>query len=107
MRKYPPLGWLIRKSCADYPIPNSDKMIKAGVKVLIPSWSIHHDRKNYPDPERFDPERFYGTNADNIRCGTFIPFGDGPRNCIGKLTASPKSETNITNKILSKIKIQV
>lgn len=40
--------------------------------------------KYFPDPEKFDPERFNDENKNDIMAGTFIPFGIGPRNCIGK-----------------------
>lgn len=84
LRKYPPLPWLIRETIEDYPIPHTDKVIEKGTRVIIPTWSIQHDWRYYPNPEHYDPERFYGDNANNIRAGTYMPFGDGPRYCIGE-----------------------
>lgn len=45
--------------------------------------SIHMDPKYYPDPEKFDPDRFSDENKKNIKPFTYMPFGMGPRNCIG------------------------
>ncbi|KAK9885353.1 hypothetical protein WA026_010850 [Henosepilachna vigintioctopunctata] len=51
--------------------------------ILISIWSIHHDPQYYKNPEKFDPERFSSENRKNIQPYTYIPFGVGPRNCIG------------------------
>lgn len=53
--------------------------------VQIPVYGIQHDEKYYPEPEKFDPSRFFDENCKN-RTFTempYMPFGDGPRNCIG------------------------
>lgn len=60
--------------------------LKPGECVVVPIYGIHHDPQYYPDPERFDPERFSDENKDSIVPGSFIPFGVGPRNCIGNFT---------------------
>jgi len=49
----------------------------------MPTCSIHHDPKYYPNPEKFDPERFSDENKDSINPFAYFPFGLGPRNCIG------------------------
>ncbi|KAJ3645275.1 hypothetical protein Zmor_022941 [Zophobas morio] len=51
--------------------------------IWIPVFAIHRDPKYYPEPERFDPERFSDENKANIKPYTYLPFGIGPRNCIG------------------------
>lgn len=68
-------------------MPNTNIIIKEGVQVYVPSYAIHHDPEYYPNPELFDPERF-SEEAKNARppC-TYLPFGDGPRHCIGKSLA--------------------
>jgi cytochrome P450 len=47
-------------------------------------WSLHHDPAFWTDPFYFDPERFAPENRDKIIEMTYMPFGDGPRNCIGR-----------------------
>lgn len=54
--------------------------------MLIPCLGLHRDAKYFPNPDLFDPERFSDENKTKIVDGTFIPFGSGPRNCIGELS---------------------
>ncbi|XP_066259970.1 cytochrome P450 9e2-like [Euwallacea similis] len=56
---------------------------KVNDTLWIPIISIHHDEKYYPDPEKFIPERFSEANKGNILPYTYLPFGVGPRACIG------------------------
>lgn len=46
-------------------------------------YSLHHDPKYYPNPDIFDPDRFTPEEKSKRPNGTFLPFGDGPRHCIG------------------------
>ncbi|RZC38896.1 cytochrome P450 9e2-like [Asbolus verrucosus] len=57
--------------------------IEEGVLMVIPIMALHRDPQYYPEPERFDPERFSEENKDRFVPGTYLPFGLGPRNCIG------------------------
>uniref|UniRef100_A0A1B6H802 Cytochrome P450 n=1 Tax=Homalodisca liturata TaxID=320908 RepID=A0A1B6H802_9HEMI len=76
------LGAFLRRVCTTpYTIPDSGIVIEKGTKVLIPLLAIHNDPVNYPEPEKFIPERFEG-NHHRSNGGTFLPFGDGPRICI-------------------------
>lgn len=76
---------LTRTCVKDYQIPGTDKVIKKGVEIFVPSFSLHRDDKYYVDPLDFDPDRFNEKNLDgkNQLNRPFYPFGDGPRNCIG------------------------
>ena len=53
--------------------------------VLLSPYLLHRDARWFPDPERFDPERFAGSRADTYG---WIPFGGGVRRCIGAAFAS-------------------
>lgn len=64
--------------------PNGSRLrLEVGDGVWIPTLAIHRDPKYFPIPDTFDPERFSDANKHNIQPGTYMPFGIGPRNCIG------------------------
>lgn len=75
---------LTRECTEEYPIPHSKDRIPKGVIVHIPIWSFHHDERYFPNPSVFDPERFVGENKYKIPPNVYLPFGDGPRSCVGK-----------------------
>ncbi|KAF5272084.1 hypothetical protein FQA39_LY01167 [Lamprigera yunnana] len=58
-------------------------VIEPGTVIIIPASSIHKNPKYYKNPEKFDPERFSDENKGSINPYTYIPFGIGPRHCIG------------------------
>ncbi|XP_067627276.1 probable cytochrome P450 6a13 [Eurosta solidaginis] len=83
LRKHPIAPALKRVSYEDYKVPGTNYVIKAHTTVLIPSEAIQHDPRYYADPEKFDPMRFTPEAMEQRHPMTFLPFGDGPRNCIG------------------------
>ncbi|CAH2007827.1 unnamed protein product [Acanthoscelides obtectus] len=83
MRKYPPAPVFLRKCTKTYKITNTEVHIKEGQSVLIPCYGLHRDPEYFPNPDTFDPERFSAENKSKIWDYTYMPFGDGPRNCIG------------------------
>lgn len=82
LRKYPPIPILFRKCVKDYKIPGTNLTIPKDIKALINVYSLHHDSEYFPDPSKFDPERFSDENIKNIKPFTFLPFGEGQRNCM-------------------------
>lgn len=85
LRKYPPAPIYLRKCTDNYKIPGTNVIIEKGLSVLIPAVALHRDPEYFPDPLTFDPERFNEKNKHKIKDFTYIPFGDGPRICIGNL----------------------
>ncbi|XP_028160711.1 uncharacterized protein LOC114353086 [Ostrinia furnacalis] len=89
LRLWPAAMQLDRVCLKDYNLgkPNSgatqDYIIRAGEGIIIPTYSIHRDPKYFPNPEKFDPERFSEENKHKIHPFAYMPFGSGPRNCIG------------------------
>lgn len=80
-----------RECTKDYEIELGDGKkltIKKGQLVFLPFYSLHHDERYFPNPEKFDPYRFSDANKDSIVSGSYLPFGSGPRVCIGKYLIS-------------------
>ncbi|KAL7738183.1 hypothetical protein ACLKA6_006522 [Drosophila palustris] len=84
LRKYPILPHLLRRATIPYKVPGSDLVLEKGMRIMIPVHSIHHDPEFYPDPERFDPSRFEPEAIKSRHPFAYLPFGNGPRNCIGE-----------------------
>lgn len=84
LRKYSLLPFLNRECLEDYIIPETGLKIEKGTGVIIPVYAGHMNPKYFPDPKRYDPERFSDENKQKIPSGVYMPFGDGPRNCVGE-----------------------
>ncbi|XP_075215408.1 uncharacterized protein LOC142321296 [Lycorma delicatula] len=82
LRKYPPVPTLQRQCLKDYTLPDG-KIIKKGTLFVISVIGMHRDPKLFPNPEEFDPERFSKENIHKIQPYSYVPFGEGPRICIG------------------------
>ena len=54
--------------------------------MVIPIMGLHYDPQYFPEPEDFDPERFSEEAKSNRHHYAYLPFGEGPRICIGKQT---------------------
>ncbi|KAK0072517.1 hypothetical protein PV325_011256 [Microctonus aethiopoides] len=87
LRKYPPLPFLDRVAHADYKVPNSDLIIEKGTPVFISMTGLHYDPQYFPKPDKYDPERFSEENKKSRKPCIYIPFGEGPHNCIGQISA--------------------
>ena len=85
MRRYPVGSGGISRTCTkDYTLPGTSLTIKRGQEVQIPAMGIHLDEKYYPDPDRFDPERFSkGSSGASRHPMSYLSFGQGPRKCFG------------------------
>ncbi|XP_054724068.1 cytochrome P450 3A31-like [Uloborus diversus] len=82
LRLYPPVtGFVVRKCSQDTQV--GSYTIPKNAVVQAPVWDIHHDPELWEDPWTFNPERFSPENKASIKSFSFLPFGSGPRNCIG------------------------
>ncbi|GAB0087597.1 Cytochrome P450 [Sergentomyia squamirostris] len=104
LRLHPIAPSLIRNLTMDYEIPDRDITFKKGQFFSIPVIGIHHDPDIYPNPEHFDPERFTEENIKTRHPYSWLPFGEGPRNCIGLRFGMMQTKVGLAN-ILSKYKI--
>ncbi|GAB1859329.1 Cytochrome P450 6k1 [Camponotus japonicus] len=83
LRMYPPLGYVNRMPNEAYKVPNSELVIEKDTAVYIPMLGLHYDPEYFPNPDKFDPERFNEENKRNRPACVYFPFGEGPHNCIG------------------------
>src|SRR5260221_4024642 len=81
MRLYPPVPMMSRQAVADARIDGPE--IRAGPSVLLPIYAIHRHAKRWEHPDEFDPERFAPGEEAKIARYQYMPFGAGPRVCIG------------------------
>jgi cytochrome P450 len=82
LRLYPPAWVVTRRAEADDVV--DDVALPAGTLVIISPWLLHRRPDVFADPGRFDPARFVGDGARSLPRGAYLPFGAGPRLCIGR-----------------------
>lgn len=73
----------VREAIDDYKIPGSKHVIKKGTREMIPNIAINYDDRFWKNPNEFDPDRFSPEEIAKRPNLAFMPFGEGPRNCIG------------------------
>ncbi|GCE02613.1 cytochrome P450 [Embleya hyalina] len=81
LRMYPPV-WIFTENVAE-PTRLAGTPLPAGATIVWSPHQIHHDARWYPDPERFDPDRWLPEHAATTPTGAFLGFGAGPRRCAG------------------------
>jgi cytochrome P450 len=94
MRFYPPAHTLSRAALADDEVLGH--RIPKGAQVLIVPWLVHRNPKLWESPDRFDPERFAPELAAARHRFAYIPFGAGPRICIGAAFAMAEAMLILT-----------
>lgn len=90
MRLFPPAWMMARTATREQNV--GGVKIPAGTVVLLCTWNLHRDPTLWPDPLRFDPSRF-APDAPKPPRHAYLPFGVGPRTCIGMQLALMQSET--------------
>ncbi|XP_063534371.1 cytochrome P450 6B5-like [Cydia strobilella] len=105
LRMYPIVDHLLRKAANDYELPGTNVKVAKGQVVITSLMGIHHDEKYYPEPEKFDPDRFSPENVADRHSCAYMPFGLGPRHCIGMRFARVQSVVCII-KFFSKFRLE-
>ncbi|XP_014207797.1 probable cytochrome P450 6a13 [Copidosoma floridanum] len=106
LRKYPVTPILTRQSMDSYSFSTGQLTIPKDTRIWIPIYGIHRDCSIYPDPETFDPERFSEENIRERHSSHYLPFGAGPRNCIGARFGNYQSKVGLIT-ILKNFKVDV
>lgn len=83
LRMFPPIPFIDRKCTSRYSVPGTNLVIEEGTDVYIPVLGIQTDEEYFTEADTFKPERFHKTEGDDIHPFTYLPFGEGPRSCIG------------------------
>ena len=83
LRLYPSVYFISRILGEDLRLTNGYLLPKS-TDVFIHIYDVHRNPDVYPDPERFDPDRFLPENCQNRHPYAYLPFSAGPRNCIGQ-----------------------
>ena len=103
LRMFPPVTRLDRQCNSDATVGNF--LIKKGINIIFPIWALQHNPEFFPEPESFKPERFLKDgNQNKFHPYAYIPFGGGPRKCIGMRFAMVEMKIALA-KLLKKFKI--
>jgi cytochrome P450 len=83
LRLFPPVWLITRRALAADRI--GGVQVPAGTLVILSPWLLHRREDGWAEPTRFDPDRFLAEGGDRLtRSGDYLPFGTGPRLCIGR-----------------------
>jgi cytochrome P450 len=93
MRLYPPVWVLVRKVGSGGWTTAGGTAIRPGALVIVSPWVTHRDPRFHPDPQRFDPDRFLPQPSGAGHPYAYVPFGGGPRGCVGEPLAWVEGST--------------
>lgn len=85
MRLYPPAPVITRTALKDFTM--GDFLVPEGTVIFVPIYAVHHHASIWNEPETFDPDRFLPEAAKSRHRYAYMPFGAGPRVCIGNAFA--------------------
>ncbi|XP_065303117.2 cytochrome P450 3A13-like [Dermacentor albipictus] len=86
LRLYPSLPGSVRRVCDEDYECNGIRILK-GMNVSVPTLDVHYDPMLWPEPKKFDPERFSKANKERIHPFSYFPYGLGPRTCMAAALA--------------------
>jgi cytochrome P450 len=102
LRLYPPVAYISREAIVDDLV--AGELIRPGMQVWISPWVLHRHRKFWDNPTAFMPDRFAGKPSPWTGIGAFLPFGAGPRICIGATFALAEAQIVLAT-LLSRFKV--
>src|SRR5215470_16336272 len=102
LRLYPPAAYMSRKATADDMV--AGEVIRTGTQVWVSPWVLHRHRKFWDNPTAFMPDRFAGKLSPWTSIGAFLPFGAGPRICIGATFAMAEAQIMLAT-LLSRFRV--
>ncbi|XP_077977326.1 cytochrome P450 3A29-like [Glandiceps talaboti] len=95
LRLYPPAISTDRQCNEDCLIGRDCIFIPKGMNIHIPIWAVHHDPDVYTDPDTFDPDRFSQEKKQSLHPYAWLPFGGGPRICLGMRLAMMEAKFSL------------
>jgi cytochrome P450 len=104
LRLYPPITFLPRVALRDVVI--GGRKVRRGALVMVSPWVMHRHRELWRDPDAFDPDRFAGDREKEFVPGAYIPFGIGPRVCVGAAFATTEA-TLILARLFARYDVEV
>jgi cytochrome P450 len=102
LRLYPPAGMIVRNALRDDEI--CDRHIRRGDYVFLPIYALHRHRDYWERPDEFDPERFAAPRKSARDRFLFLPFGAGPRICLGASLAIQQAKIMLAT-VLSRVSV--
>lgn len=82
LRLYPPAWAVARRAVNNYPV--GEYVVPSGADILMSQYVVHRDVRFYPEPLKFDPDRWEDEKESLLPRFAYFPFGGGPRRCIGE-----------------------
>jgi len=104
LRMYPPAYVIGRESLADCDL--GGWRCGARTTVYFAPWVLHRDARHFPEPERFRPERWLDGSTSKLPKYAYIPFGGGPRICIGERFAMMEGVLVLAT-LLSRVRLEM
>jgi cytochrome P450 len=102
LRLYPPAAYISREAIADDAV--AGEPVRSGTQAWISPWVLHRHRKHWDCPTAFSPDRFTGKLSPWTGGGAFLPFGAGPRICIGATFAMAEAHIMLAT-LLSRFRV--
>ena len=103
MRLFPPIPVHSRQAIKDIDF-GQGHIIPAGANISISAYTVHRNPRHFPDPAKFDPERFSPQNSAGRHPYAYIPFGIGRRMCVGHVFATMEAKA-ILSTVLRRYRI--